>query len=334
MDAREGRWASVHVYLREQQDKFLCSIAAPALDGLQSQGMIDGWFFLRYWTGGPHIRIRARGVSGAEDRVADHMASLFREGLSDWSPAPLPDDFPSEVQPALAALEDAVVVPIRPPLTVERDRYCPETTKYGGASGVRVAEEVFCASTTEVMACLGGSPTPAQRLGRALVDMLRGVRAWGLEEDERSAFFARYAALWSPYVFDSFLDTWVDLWDARSVSVSRVVAAEATEAGGGSLALALHAAGRARDEDPSILQHVTLGGAGLSTTERAAVVASSLLHTHNNRLGLIPEQEAFVGYLLALGTARDGSLDPSRLVSNVSSARSKRLDAVWGTSLI
>src|SRR5690606_35973868 len=39
-------------------DKILTEIKSSAINGLLSQGLINQWFFIRYWDPEPHIRIR------------------------------------------------------------------------------------------------------------------------------------------------------------------------------------------------------------------------------------------------------------------------------------
>src|SRR5690625_1602045 len=129
--------------------------------------------------------------------------------------------------------------------------------------------------------------------------MLRGMAATGMSAEEMAGFFAHYCGLWSAYAFDVFLDTWPDLLSARRDSMRQhtekvLTAGEPTDPFGSAVATAWAQVQQARNE---VLPEVTLLGPDADEQRRGRVLLVSYLHTHNNRLGLIPEHEAFLGYL-------------------------------------
>src|SRR5258705_6344647 len=56
-------WRALHIFLHrsaEEVDEFIVGCLAPAVARRRAEGEITTWFFIRYWVGGPHIRIRLR----------------------------------------------------------------------------------------------------------------------------------------------------------------------------------------------------------------------------------------------------------------------------------
>src|SRR5690348_13935796 len=85
MTATPGtRWHSWHLYVDSADpavtEHALIDVVAPALDRLRATGQApDRWFFVRYWQGGPHIRLR---VAGLGERPAAEFAEELAAGLA------------------------------------------------------------------------------------------------------------------------------------------------------------------------------------------------------------------------------------------------------------
>jgi len=296
-------WRALHVHRYAHQDGFLVDGLAPVLAPLRTSGVLRRSFFLRYWQGGPHVRVRLLLDPAQADAAQAEVAARLRGWLAD-----VPDGAPFDVeqfqrdaQPTLAALEDETTDTVYAPDTVRPAPYRPEFDKYGGPRGVAIAEEFFDRSSAVVLAALPGvGGASSRRLGAGFADMLRGLGAAGLTAAEMAAFFRHYCLLWSPYVFDQFLDIWPGLLTARRPALrthAEWVLAHHEQLDN-PFSTAMRDARRALQEAAGeVLPAVTLLGAEAPTERRRQVLLVSYLHTHNNRLGLTPEQEAFLGYL-------------------------------------
>jgi thiopeptide-type bacteriocin biosynthesis protein len=298
-----GTWHSLHVHRYGLQDEFLLDGLAPVLESLRASGALTRWFFLRYWQGGHHVRVRLR-LADAEAELA--LAEAVKRFESYLAVCPGGRDFDTEAfhqdaQPTMAALEGELPQEIRPPDTVWPAVYEPEYGKYGGVRGVAIAEEYFHRSSDVALAALRTvSGASGKRLGAAFTMMLRGLRAAGMPPAAMADFFAHYCLVWAPYVFDQFLATWPELL-ARRRQPMRTHAAAVLTAGPGAadpFSCAVRQAwGQVGQAAAEVLPEVTLAGPAASRQRRGQVLLVSYLHTHNNRLGLIPEQEAFLSYL-------------------------------------
>jgi len=326
-------WRSLHVHRFGRQDAFLVDGLAPALARLRAEGRVRRAFFLRYWEGGHHIRVRVRTDPADADAVAAQLAEAVTRYLREH-----PDDvefdlaeFMREAQPTMAVLEGVVSGETYPPDTVRMATYTPEYDKYGGPGGVAIAEEFFDRSASLVLTALPQlADRPGRRLGLGFTMMLRGLCAAGLSQSEVAAFFGHYCLLWSPYVFDEFLDTWPELLAGRGGPVTaqaRRMLAEPPPTDGYSTAVRMAAA--RVTADATVLPAVTLAGADAGADRRRQVLLVGYLHTHNNRLGLTPEREAFLGFLghHVLSECAGTAPDPE-LIDRIRTYRARRLGAL------
>ncbi|HEY0638789.1 MAG TPA: lantibiotic dehydratase C-terminal domain-containing protein [Pseudonocardiaceae bacterium] len=296
-------WRALHVHRYADQDAFLVNGLAPVLADLRAAGVLQRSFFLRYWQGGPHLRVRLRLDPAAADDVTAEVAGRLRRWLAGAAgDAPFDAErFHRDAQPTLAALEEAAAETVHPPDTVRAAPYQPELGKYGGPRGVAIAEEFFDRSSAVVLAALPAvAGVSGRRLGAGFGAMLRGLRAAGLTAPEMAAFLAHYCVLWSPYVFDQFLETWPDLLAARRPTLlphAEAVLAMPGTTGDPFAAAVGDADAAVREAAGEVLGAVTLLGDDAPRERRHRALLVSYLHTHNNRLGLTPEHEAFLGFL-------------------------------------
>src|SRR4051812_49016528 len=85
-------WISAHLYYYEPLDNLLDHLVSPLLDQMRDSGLIRRHFYIRYWRGGPHIRLRLQPVNGAYDDVVRslcaHAHRFFQAKPShgNWTP--------------------------------------------------------------------------------------------------------------------------------------------------------------------------------------------------------------------------------------------------------
>lgn len=141
-EAGQG-WAGVHCYLHldvVQTDRFITECVAPAAQRLIGTGKAASWFFLRYWHGGPHVRIRFRDAQAPDlhqfeehvrawlSRQADAAQQLDETGFRAHFGSLDPEQW-------------------RQHGDVVRAGYLPETERYGGPKGLAACESVFQVSS-------------------------------------------------------------------------------------------------------------------------------------------------------------------------------------------
>lgn len=161
-------WVSIHAYQDGDVEDLLVSRVAPVMEGLAARGAVDGWFFLRYWEGGPHIRVRARATSPEVGPVLrDALARYVREHPA---PARLDQDTYAVLAARLASAEGRTGYErvLRQPGTVIEVPYRPEHEVYGDGVTLDAAERHFCESTALAVDVIRAGMSHSSRIGLAL----------------------------------------------------------------------------------------------------------------------------------------------------------------------
>ncbi|AST91028.1 MULTISPECIES: thiopeptide-type bacteriocin biosynthesis protein [Sutcliffiella] len=140
----DKKWTSFHLYYHsfDQLDILLLELIEPVMEQLN----ID-WFFIRYWYGGPHIRVRMLHVNEEEKR---YISEKFRSYL---------DTHPSNEKLDVAqfykqyskyfSLENinSRNVEWYENNSVVESEYVPEINRYGGLKGIEINEDYFISNT-------------------------------------------------------------------------------------------------------------------------------------------------------------------------------------------
>ncbi|XVV00446.1 lantibiotic dehydratase C-terminal domain-containing protein [Actinosynnema sp. CA-248983] len=168
----EPTWIAAHVFHRGDQDLLVSHAMAPLCTELVHCGQIDDWFFLRYWEGGPHVRLRLR-VIGDVDEVRAAVADTCARHLADH-PSP-PDTWSQDRYEAIARRRAAAERMtrwqrrLRPVDTAEFTAYRPEHDTYGTGTTLRAVERHFTDSSRIAAALL---TTPRDRRAAVALAML------------------------------------------------------------------------------------------------------------------------------------------------------------------
>jgi thiopeptide-type bacteriocin biosynthesis protein len=308
-NATARRWLSVHVFLGDpvEAERYLRERLEPVVQRWRASGALERWFFIRYWEGGPHLRIRLCGpVAQDEGRVL----ATFAEDIASFSTAnpPTREDYyrahPFDGQPvAIDAL------PWFAEGTVARIDYEPETLRYGGADTMAANEDLFCLSSRIALnVCRVTEGNRTGRLSAAFALMATAILACGESMVDVGAYFERYGALWAARTGLASLPP--QAASAEQLAMLRQLQAEAAGAGQGRSLYAAWAAG-VRELAAQLRRAHAAGRLGVPFTGEATVgdamcrravldIVGSQIHMLNNRLGVPPAGE----FLLAGSLAR------------------------------
>lgn len=290
-----GDWVYVKLYLGQAIDRMdhLIVKLGEAVPRLHNVG---AWFYIRYFDeGGIHIRLRARAVRGAETQVREDLGRLCSQSLNNLHEL-LPSSYYPMVVPVgfdearLAARAGGAHNDTR----IVSDQYEPEHDKYGGAVGVRFAEELFEASSDIATAILAdetrGLYSRKDLVPRLMTECVQVFRP----ANEDSGFWREYSYYWlggnSPAA-----DDWREKFFRKGRELGEqgiAVVAEPT---------ALHPAARAHVER---WKHALAGAqaryAEMHEVTQASneVLAFNFAHLMNNRLGIASLEESYMATLL------------------------------------
>lgn len=292
--ADHGReWTTTCVYAHltpAGHDRFIHDCVVPLAQALTDAGDADGWFFLRYWHGGPHVRVRFRNpVPEALDRFETMLRAYLAEHREDRT----------ALDPEIFRSQFGVSDPHdwQQHGDVLREPYIPETDRYGGPEMLAHCEEFF-----ETSSRIAGSALAVDDRDKVFalgLDLMVLALREALPDPLDSARSARRYFLSWDFVSETA--------PARALALQH---AEALQAGfGRAWARREAAVGESVRTDPrsthgvwrqavhDLLDRLREAEEAGRLTRPPEAVLWSLLHMMNNRLGISVHEERVLSWL-------------------------------------
>lgn len=179
-------WRTAHIYLHNSTatlSEFIADTVAPSVRACDP----TDWHFVRYWWGGPHLRVRMRGIGAATH--ADWVRSLR-------------DTLPSaelRLDEASFSREFTSTSPVEwhEHGQIEVDvPYEAELARYGGAAAMASSERAFTKASQIAGALLGDRPDSATLRLVASDAMTLALHALGLDDHSGARSAHRYFGSW------------------------------------------------------------------------------------------------------------------------------------------
>lgn len=302
-------WWSLHIFITDPDlsERFLVERVAPAVQDLIKRGKASGWFFIRYWEGGPHLRLRLADIAPA---VQIELGARLRAELVHWrSPTPAIRElyyanhsFDGQAIPldTLPWYDEGSAVEIP---------YEPEIVRYGGPTAMSVSEDLFNTSSAIARHVIAATLADThRRAASAFALMLATAAALSPDEGEIARFCHDYAALWQPFSQQTRQLARQVLAPPTLGHLAAITAQMSPEQSRSSIGYYWRQAVERFKRDV-----VTIGDSGRLVSPlngRTAVDASSIrealraiifshLHMLNNRLGIMPSQELMLARIIA-----------------------------------
>src|SRR5687768_14523373 len=152
-------WISLHIFYKYDLDLLLLKVVDPVLCQWYNERLISNHFFIRYWEGGQHIRLRIKTAVNTMQRLTNELSSAYRNNL-------LTDNH----DPAFRILSS---------------HYKLEVERFGGSQSILLTEELFQHSSNLVMQILKMHKTDwtySLAISYALQMHLLFLKAIGLNE--------------------------------------------------------------------------------------------------------------------------------------------------------
>jgi hypothetical protein len=196
----EESWTSFHLYYHEDLNRAVTGFASPTILTLLRRSWIDGFFFVRYSLGGPHLRLRLRPLSGK----AGPTAAVVRCGAERFleeapSTAPVEEAAIRRSNAAILAgdpyeIDDSVY----PDNTFLATTFRPETHRYGGPELLPASLDFFTLSSALALDILGrsGREPRARQLMLFLQLLLRQALSFAANEEELLALAGYGVETW------------------------------------------------------------------------------------------------------------------------------------------
>jgi hypothetical protein len=162
----DGGWVSGHLFSHGDLDALLARAVRPLVAELARAGNAGGFFFLRHWDGGPHIRLRLLARTATDRPV---LRRMVRERCGGYlrehpSPAAITQQQYGELASSLARQEGAAsyLSRLQPDGSVRFIGYRREHARYGDLAAMRAIEEHF-ERASEIALSLVSLAAPEQR---------------------------------------------------------------------------------------------------------------------------------------------------------------------------
>ncbi|MET0233892.1 MAG: thiopeptide-type bacteriocin biosynthesis protein [Kibdelosporangium sp.] len=259
-------WRSLHCRVSwqpEHVDAFIAGKLAPLFDG--------DWFYVRYWETGPHLRIRYRGTRDLRQSVLDLVTAANH---------PLLDIDPAAYYAGIGAPEGSWL----PHGDVREVPYEPEIERYGGPAGLPVAEDLFCRSTEVALAVLQSARSTSARLSAAIGLAIATTKALGLDRSSAAAWLRTMGASWR-YAQEPATPPTLE----SHIAAHRVLSQRGKEI----------SARWDRPASPAIAHWIEQIRAAMAKADLLPHFWASQLHMLFNRIGINPEQERMICWLVA-----------------------------------
>lgn len=323
-------WLALHVFYASDANPLIVEAVRPLVRDLRAEGLIDGWFFIKYWMEGPYIRVRLHpsepGVAGqvrerAQSAIGEFLArrpALYEndaELLSDLYKDMFLAEYSQEEWDAKYGADG--VMPMQANNSVVEFDYEPEFGRYGGRTGMQIAEWHFETSSDTVADLLARSNPHVRPVLLGLGAQLSLILAYAfLETDDAVVrFFTGYRSFWensygqkSDDYHVSFDKTVASCGAQIAERIDRIRAAatgDLTQVPAFERRWAAHSR-ELRDRVWAAAGAGRLTFPGRENTEQlladrealSAVLLSSYVHMTNNRLGLAILDEIYLSYLV------------------------------------
>jgi hypothetical protein len=159
---------SYHLFYAGEIDDLVLQFVEPVAETIVTDGLASGYFFIRYWNGGPHVRLRLFGV--ADELLADQLIeSGFAEFASSSGVEPMSASTYSEGAQRMmrakldlgsqrgGALDRETVEELQATPGVQIREYAFEAERYGGIATRSALERHYRASTAISLAMVRAS---------------------------------------------------------------------------------------------------------------------------------------------------------------------------------
>jgi lantibiotic biosynthesis dehydratase-like protein len=169
-------WVSLHAFHDGDLDDLLLGGVRPLVGELYRESLIDGFFYLRYWDGGRHLRIRLSCPRPGP--VRDLALPRLREQLAAMPPGQAAEPGAYAAAAAVLAEREGMTDYLRAPLppgTVHEIDYRPEYGRYGTGSALATAERHFAESSRIALGLIAAG---ADRGRRHIAAFCALVLAW------------------------------------------------------------------------------------------------------------------------------------------------------------
>lgn len=328
-------WISVHIFYSANPTPLLVECLTPLVRQLRERGLIAGYFFIRYWLGGPHIRLRlllSETSSEAEIKgVLEPAVGAFlarRPALFEVDNTRLKSYYRNlyeaeyGTEDYLARYGENGEIPAYDNNTFHYIAYEPELGRYGGEAGLALAEQHFEVSSDIVLKLSSETNVHVRSIvmGHAVQLMLQLCYGFFGGDEQVSDFLRRYIVFWQDF-YGKDRSNLHPIYDRKYTHIAaklqqrirevRSFIQQGPDENGTEIERkwATHV-GKLRQSLVSLLETDRLELPAAMPRQEGPMLGyllTSYVHMTNNRIGVSILDESYLSYLILRGIADAGS---------------------------
>ncbi len=327
----DTRWISLHVFYAANANPVLVRCIGPLVADLRKRGLLDKWFFIRYWLEGPHIRVRLLPSQDADPAEVRRIAEDAITGFLTKRPALYEDDrdrsgdlfknmYLAEYSQERWDEEYGPdgEMPFRENNSVTAIDYEREYERYGGEAAMALAESHFERSSDLVLRLLETTNVHLRTVLLGQAAQLTMALCLTFLPDERAVaeFLVRYRTMWETSYqessadqherFDRSYDRMRDRFARRLRHLRDAARGDETTATTQAERSWLAHCAELRDQALALAhaKEMTFREGAVPEPQAAlTIVLSSYVHMTNNRLGASILDEIYLSYVIGKALA-------------------------------
>lgn len=270
-------WNSKHIFIHDYKliEVFLEKYLLKYIE----ENNIDKYFFIRYWQGGPHIRLRYK----IEDEIAKNnfeenlvkLLNKFKKQYSSYSFQEFKYD------ERIVRLENVTQLEVYPNFSIQDVKYTPEIYRYGGVEAMSISEDIFSESS-KLANYLIRNVDVGKRYIVGLDLMLLSYRVaekLNLIKSKKK-FFTEYNKIWDKFSQNRNLDTYFTILHKRIYNLEQTNKV--------SMVYKSYLESLEQSFRNIIVKQ------NIYDEDKIFYIMISHIHMINNRIGLSPENEFFL----------------------------------------
>ncbi len=306
MNATPRHWDSLHIFIHDHslQERFLCDVLAPLVAASSQAPRHSAWFFIRYWEGGPHLRLR---IADADHEQSTALRTRIGAALPAYCSATVLDKETFYRGNRFEGRDvEAADQPWYDDLAVAAVPYVPELRRYGGDTAPAENERLFEVSSEIAVQLVRATRAARPRRLALAAAMLAALAGAARPAAGIAPFLRAYGDMWTamlgdggerpPHEATPYLAIAAGMTDQRAAESNRTPMAVWRK----QVADAAGAFGRMARAGRLISPRT---GRPVEDEAGAASAIDSMLmsqaHMLNNRLGIAIEEERALAHGLA-----------------------------------
>jgi hypothetical protein len=312
---QERHWISAHLFYHDDLTNVLLGWVQPLVEELCSRQLLASSFFIRYWQGGPHVRLRLLPMAGVSDEKIKACIEEQTHIFLRQTPSVLKVNVQQykEVATHLSYLEygETGDTALYPNNSLRYIPYVPEYEEYGGEEAMPMVEQQFAVSSELVLAALHHQDSVLrQKTTQGLASLFLAMSIEVSDLEQLACMAEEYYQAWERIpapVQDRFTVLFVQQYQQQRPKIHALLRY-----------LWQHRQCTISVEQSSVqivrwltsLQELKRGLEQIEVQQRLCVqypyrtiplktnICLRCAHMHNNRLGFVLAEEAYVLYML------------------------------------